>query len=243
MVLPAISQEAITSAGRRRREADVTSPRFFFTADWHVGHHGILSPRMHAPRPFASIEKHDETLVARWSEVVGPQDTVWHLGDFSYRCTEAYVLGIFRRLNGRRLLVRGNHDKVAARLPWDGPVADVARVVVQNQDGPHPDRPAGDQLPSGCDPWWPGRRRQAVPGAIGGSGVENPMSRKWRKSGSGYGVDCQVMGICTRLFSCAPRRGKGSKTAPASDYLQPSVGRASSSGIQANGSTAHCRRF
>ena len=111
-------------------------PRLFFTADSHVGHHGILSPRMHAPRPFAGIEEHDETIVARWNAVVRPYDTVWHLGDFCYRCTEAYALGIFRRLNGRRFLVRGNHDKVAARLPWDGPIVDVARAVVQDREGP-----------------------------------------------------------------------------------------------------------
>ncbi|MGU3658585.1 hypothetical protein [Methylobacterium fujisawaense] len=64
--------------------------------DSHVGHHGILSPRMHAPRPFASIEEYDETIVTRWNAVVRPKDTVWHIGDFCYRCTEAYALGIFR---------------------------------------------------------------------------------------------------------------------------------------------------
>ncbi|WP_279574863.1 metallophosphoesterase [Methylobacterium sp. J-088] len=113
----------------------MTKSRIFFTGDTHVGHRGILSPRMHAARPFACIEEHDETLVARWNEVVRPHDTVWHLGDFCYRCKEDYALGIFNRLKGRRLLVRGNHDKVAARLPWDGPVVDVAQVVVQNPDG------------------------------------------------------------------------------------------------------------
>ncbi|MCJ2130992.1 metallophosphoesterase [Methylobacterium sp. E-045] len=110
-------------------------PQIFFTADSHVGHQGILSPRMHAPRPFASIQEHDETLVARWNAVVRPEDTVWHLGDFAYQCSEAYARGIFERLNGRKLLVWGNHDRIGARLPWAEPVVDVAHVVVQNSDG------------------------------------------------------------------------------------------------------------
>lgn len=110
-------------------------PRIHFTADSHFGHAGILSPRMHAPRPFASIEEHDETLVASWNAVVGAEDTVWHLGDFAYRCNEAHAARIFARLNGRKFLVRGNHEKLGARLPWDADVVDVARVQVPLPEG------------------------------------------------------------------------------------------------------------
>lgn len=46
-----------------------------------------------------------------------------------------YIIAIFLRLRGKRFLVRENHDKIGARLPWDGPVVDVARVVVPNIDG------------------------------------------------------------------------------------------------------------
>lgn len=47
-----------------------------------------------------------------------------------YRCPKERARAIFRRLNGRKILVRGNHDKVGVRLPWDGPVVDVTRTVV-----------------------------------------------------------------------------------------------------------------
>lgn len=110
-------------------------PQVFFTADSHFGHAGILAPRMHAPRPFATIEEHDETLVAGWNAVVGPHDTVWHLGDFAYRCPEAHAAAIFDRLNGRKFLVRGNHEKIGVRLPWDAPVADVTRIRVPLPEG------------------------------------------------------------------------------------------------------------
>ena len=107
----------------------------FFVSDTHFGHAHILSNRMLAPRPFASIEEHDETLISRWNAVVRPGDTVWHLGDFCYRCPEARARSVFRRLVGERRLVRGNHDRIGSRLPWDGPVVDVIRVVVENADG------------------------------------------------------------------------------------------------------------
>lgn len=110
-------------------------PRTLFTADHHVGHRQILSPRMALNRPFATIEEHDETLVANWNAAVRPEDTVWHIGDFCYRCTEAHARAILSRLKGRIFLVRGNHDRISVRLPWAGPVVDVARVVVQNLDG------------------------------------------------------------------------------------------------------------
>lgn len=106
-----------------------------FVSDTHFGHAGILSDRMSARRSFLTIQEHDEALIARWNAAVRPDDTVWHLGDFCYHCSETYARDGFRRLNGRRFLVRGNHDKVGSRLPWDGPVVDVARVAVRNPDG------------------------------------------------------------------------------------------------------------
>ena len=110
------------------------SPRTLWSSDHHFHHRAILDERMAVRRPFASIEEHDETLIANWNAAVRPEDTVWHLGDFCYRCPEERAQAIFRRLHGRKFLVRGNHDKVGARLPWDGPVVDVARTVVPDPE-------------------------------------------------------------------------------------------------------------
>lgn len=105
------------------------SPRTLWSSDHHFGHRALLDERMAARRPFASIEENDETLIANWNAVVRPEDTVWHLGDFCYRCSEEYARSIFARLKGkRRFLVLGNHDRISARLPWDG-IFDVARVA------------------------------------------------------------------------------------------------------------------
>jgi calcineurin-like phosphoesterase family protein len=109
--------------------------RQLFVSDTHFGHAAILSDRMPFRRPFASIQEHDEALVANWNAAVRPGDTVWHLGDFCYRCTEQRARAIFERLNGKRFLVRGNHDRIGSRLPWDGPVVDVAHVRVPEPSG------------------------------------------------------------------------------------------------------------
>jgi calcineurin-like phosphoesterase family protein len=108
-------------------------PQIFFTSDGHIGHANLVRGALRTRRPFSSIEEHDEALVAAWNATVGPDDTVWHLGDFCYRCSEAYARTVFARLTGRRrYLVRGNHDRVSVRLPWDG-IVDVAQM-----SGPDP---------------------------------------------------------------------------------------------------------
>jgi hypothetical protein len=71
----------------------------WYTSDHHFGHKNIIA---HNSRPFASVEEMDEALIARWNSVVGPDDVVYHLGDFSFG-PQAYYLP---RLNGEKHLVQ-----------------------------------------------------------------------------------------------------------------------------------------
>ncbi|MGU3541421.1 metallophosphoesterase [Methylobacterium sp. A52T] len=88
----------------------------YFTADSHFGHASVLQM---SRRPFASIEEHDESLIAAWNGVVGPKDEVWHLGDFVLGASPERCAALFRRLRGRKCLVRGNHDRRRVfNLPW-----------------------------------------------------------------------------------------------------------------------------
>jgi calcineurin-like phosphoesterase family protein len=84
----------------------------FFTSDTHFGHGGALGLYQ---RPFASVAAMNEALVARWNETVGPDDVVWHLGDFAIRQRPEVVLEFLARLNGRKHLVAGNNDPAATR--------------------------------------------------------------------------------------------------------------------------------
>ena len=83
-------------------------PETWFTADTHFGHKGILGAM---GRPFASIQEHDDLLVHAWNARVRPDDTVWHLGDFAMGSSPERCAELFGRLNGRKHLIVGNHDK------------------------------------------------------------------------------------------------------------------------------------
>lgn len=78
----------------------------FFIADLHLGHKNCLS---FDNRPFLNIEEQDEKIISNWNNVVSPFDDVYILGDISwYDATK--TLEIFKKLNGIKHLIIGNHD-------------------------------------------------------------------------------------------------------------------------------------
>lgn len=87
----------------------------FFTADTHFGHASIIAA---CKRPFSTIQEHDALLTEAWNATVAPGDTVYHLGDFAMSRDADAIERAFRRLNGRKVLIVGNHDRRARRLPW-----------------------------------------------------------------------------------------------------------------------------
>lgn len=83
----------------------------FVISDTHFGHTNCWAKFKLADgeplRPFSSTEEMDETMVQRWNKVVRPQDTVYHLGDVVIARRSLHIIS---RLNGRKILIRGNHD-------------------------------------------------------------------------------------------------------------------------------------
>jgi calcineurin-like phosphoesterase family protein len=79
----------------------------FFTADLHFGHENIIR---HCARPFKNAEEMNRVLVANWNAKVGVRDTVYILGDLFYRFN-GYPINILKKLNGKKHLLVGNHDK------------------------------------------------------------------------------------------------------------------------------------
>lgn len=61
-------------------------------------------------RPFRNVEEHDNALINNWNAAVKPDDDVWILGDIGWHVAEK-IAEIFNKLNGKKHLCVGNHDK------------------------------------------------------------------------------------------------------------------------------------
>ena len=86
-------------------------PSVFLVSDTHFGHSGVCkfmrNDGVTKLRPFDNPEEMDEFMVEAWNKRVKPTDKVYHLGDV---VINRKALGIMRRLNGDKVLIRGNHD-------------------------------------------------------------------------------------------------------------------------------------
>jgi calcineurin-like phosphoesterase family protein len=85
----------------------------FAISDLHLSHRNMLKfarkDNGEALRPFLTLEEADETLIENWNKDVGPNDTVYCLGDFTFG-GKANIAKHARRLNGKIKLALGNHD-------------------------------------------------------------------------------------------------------------------------------------
>ena len=84
----------------------------FLISDTHFGHANILTFKKQNGDPlrsFHNIVEHDEHLIEQWNKTVSPNDKVYHLGDIGFKNFTNLSL-ILNRLNGTKVLIRGNHD-------------------------------------------------------------------------------------------------------------------------------------
>ena len=103
--------------------------RTLFTADTHFGHENIVR---FCDRPWSSIDEHDRGLVELWNAVVGPDDTVYVVGDFAHKVHPRRMRDLFDSLRGEKHLILGNHDNGGTKsLPW----ASVSERLTVNVDG------------------------------------------------------------------------------------------------------------
>ena len=78
----------------------------YFIADTHfydrkcIGYDG---------RPFATVSEMNAAMIDNGNKVVKKEDTVYVVGDFSYG-NGADIYSTAERLNGKKILIRGNHD-------------------------------------------------------------------------------------------------------------------------------------
>lgn len=79
----------------------------WFTSDQHFGHKNVLKL---SNRPYSSIEQMDEDIIEKYNKLVKKDDVVYFLGDLAWNQSYDNYKKIFKRLNGRKVYILGNHD-------------------------------------------------------------------------------------------------------------------------------------
>ena len=84
----------------------------FLVSDTHFGHAGVCKfthpdDETVKLRPWDDPDEMDEEMIRRWNDTVRPGDKVYHLGDV---VINRKALPTLARLNGDKVLIRGNHD-------------------------------------------------------------------------------------------------------------------------------------
>lgn len=92
----------------------------FVIADLHFNHKGVchFTRNDGTPlRPWDDVNEMNEALVANWNATVGVDDKVYVLGDCAMSKSGLHYFG---RCNGKKVLIKGNHDqeKLSAYTPY-----------------------------------------------------------------------------------------------------------------------------
>lgn len=81
----------------------------FAIGDLHLGHQNIIE---YCDRPFTDFQDMNEKLIENWNKVVTPFDKVYVMGDV---CINKKFLPLLNEMNGKKVLIPGNHDIFEAK--------------------------------------------------------------------------------------------------------------------------------
>lgn len=83
------------------------NPKRWVIGDTHFDHINILK---YEPRPYADIFEMNEAIIKNWNKKVSKNDIVYMNGDFTLGRNKDRIREIVSQLNGKIVLVMGNHD-------------------------------------------------------------------------------------------------------------------------------------
>ena len=89
---------------------EVENMNVYLISDTHLNHANIAT---YCDRP----KDFTELIMRRWNETVRPEDIVIHLGDVIMH-KRGIIKEILDSLNGRKILIRGNHDRRWSNRKW-----------------------------------------------------------------------------------------------------------------------------
>lgn len=82
------------------------------TSDLHFNHASIIK---YCPKRGNSVDEMNETIIRNFNSVVSPEDETIFVGDIAMGIV-ANAIPLIRCLNGKKVLVLGNHDKTLKKL-------------------------------------------------------------------------------------------------------------------------------
>jgi len=173
----------------KERKKDSMSNRLAIS-DHHFRHSNIYrftNASGDLVRPWAqSAQEADEMMIDAWNGVVGKRDTVYHLGDVAIHRSGILLM---ERLNGRKILIRGNHDifKIKEYLPHFADIRGSDKVgrMIMTHYPIHPD----------CIPHW-------CLANVHGHTHQNKMTRG--DEGGGRIPDNRYFNMCVEIAGLAP---------------------------------------
>lgn len=98
----------------------------WFTSDLHLGHRAAISM---CERSFKNVEEMNEILIRNFNSCVKKNDTVYILGDISHRMPVTEVNQLIGKMNGKKILCKGNHDKKYDATLFEG-IYDFLEIVI-----------------------------------------------------------------------------------------------------------------
>ena len=101
----------------------------YLISDTHFAHKNIMK---YENRPFKDLIDMREKLILNWNMLVKPEDTVIHLGDFGM-CNKDAASEILSRLNGHKILIKGNHDSHGDQWFLDAGFEEVHKYLVLHE--------------------------------------------------------------------------------------------------------------
>ena len=84
----------------------------YFISDTHFHHSNIIK---YCNIPFKDINEMNETIISNWNSIITKDDVLYHLGDFCLS-NDDEIKSIFNRLNGSKILIRGNHARKSVKF-------------------------------------------------------------------------------------------------------------------------------
>ena len=79
----------------------------YFIADTHFDDPNIL---IYSRQQFKTVQENNDLIIKNWNNQVESLDTVYVVGDFFDKTKEDYIKHILSCLNGKIILIKGNHD-------------------------------------------------------------------------------------------------------------------------------------